>query len=142
MPNGSKSFAGKRGLSEVEALARRRLEGPNELPRPDKRTLPRIISEVIREPMLGLLIAGGVIYLILGDLQEALILIAFAMLSIVITVVQQVRMERVLDALRDLTSPRALVIRDGERNVSRGAMSCAGIWLCLPKTTAFRLMPI
>lgn len=65
--------------------------------------------------MLGLLIGGGVIYLILGDLQEALILITFAMFSIVITVVQQARTERVLDALRDLTSPRALGIRDGER---------------------------
>ena len=65
--------------------------------------------------MLALLLGGGVVYLALGDLKEALILLAFATLSVVITVVQETRTERVLEALRDLTSPRALVIRDGER---------------------------
>ena len=65
--------------------------------------------------MLALLLGGGVIYLALGDLKEALILLVFATMSVLITVVQETRTERVLEALRDLTSPRALVIRDGER---------------------------
>lgn len=103
------------GLSESDAQARLKHEGYNELPRGGRRTPFRIILEVMREPMLALLAGGGVVYLALGDLQEALILLAFAMVSIVITVVQETRTERVLEALRDLTSPRALVIRDGER---------------------------
>ena len=65
--------------------------------------------------MLALLLGGGFVYLLLGDLKEALILLGFAIMSIVITVIQETRTERVLEALRDLTSPRALVIRDGER---------------------------
>ena len=65
--------------------------------------------------MLALLLVGGIVYLALGDLKEAIILVAFATMSIAITVVQETRTERVLEALRDLTSPRALVIRDGER---------------------------
>jgi Ca2+-transporting ATPase len=65
--------------------------------------------------MLALLLVGGIVYLLLGDLKEAIILVAFATMSIVITVVQETRTERVLEALRDLTSPRALVIRDGQR---------------------------
>ena len=65
--------------------------------------------------MLALLLVGGIVYLVLGDLKEAIILLAFATMSIAITVVQETRTERVLEALRDLTSPRALVIRDGER---------------------------
>ena len=65
--------------------------------------------------MIALLIAGGVVYLALGDWRDALILLVFASLSIVITVYQETRTERVLEALRDLTSPRALVTRDGER---------------------------
>ena len=65
--------------------------------------------------MLALLLVGGIVYLVLGDLKEAIILVAFATMSIVITVVQETRTERVLEALRDLTSPRALVIRDGQR---------------------------
>ena len=103
------------GLSEAEAQARLKAEGRNELPQPDRRTPFRIAIEVLREPMLLLLLVGGVVYLALGDLKEAIILVAFATMSIVITVVQETRTERVLDALRDLTSPRALVIRDGER---------------------------
>jgi Ca2+-transporting ATPase len=65
--------------------------------------------------MMALLLGGGVIYLALGDRTEALILLAFATLSVSITVVQETRTEHVLEALRDLTSPRALVVRDGER---------------------------
>jgi Ca2+-transporting ATPase len=103
------------GLSAAAAAARQKAEGVNELPRPERRTPLRIILEVVREPMLALLLGGGAIYLLIGDLKDALILLAFATLSVTITVVQETRTERVLDALRDLTSPRALVIRDGAR---------------------------
>ncbi len=120
------------GLSAAEARRRLDAEGYNELPRADRRTPLRIIFEVLREPMLFLLMASGGIYLLLGDLKEALILIAFAMMSVIITVVQEARTERVLEALRDLTSPRALVIRDGEytriagREVVRGDIIVLG----------------
>ena len=103
------------GLTEVDAAARLQAEGHNELPQADRRTPFRIAIEVLREPMLALLLVGGIVYLTLGDLKEAIILVAFATMSIAITVVQETRTERVLEALRDLTSPRALVIRDGER---------------------------
>ncbi len=104
-----------RGLSDLDVRARLQAEGYNELPRPNQRTPLRIVLEVVREPMLALLLGGGAIYLVLGDVKEALILLTFATMSVVITVVQESRTERVLEALRDLTSPRALVIRDGER---------------------------
>ncbi|TIO53647.1 MAG: cation-translocating P-type ATPase [Mesorhizobium sp.] len=103
------------GLSESEARARLLAEGPNELPRSGRRTPLRIALEVVREPMLALLLGGGAVYLLLGDLREALILLCFATLSVAITIIQEARTERVLEALRDLTSPRALVVRDGER---------------------------
>src|SRR4249919_3826223 len=103
------------GLSEIEAQTRLQSEGYNELPRQDRRTPLRIVLEVFREPMFALLLGGGLVYLLLGDLKEALILLVFAVLSVAITVVQETRTERVLEALRDLTSPRALVIRDGAR---------------------------
>jgi P-type Ca2+ transporter type 2C len=106
---------GYAGLTNEEAARRRGVEGPNTLPQANRRTALRIVGEVLREPMLALLLAGGIAYLLLGDLAEALILLAFAMFSVVITVVQEARTERVLEALRDLSSPRALVIRGGER---------------------------
>ena len=76
----------KRGLSEGEAEARLKDEGYNELPRPDRRTAWRIVCEVLREPMIALLIAGGIVYLALGDWREAVILLVFANLSVVIAV--------------------------------------------------------
>ena len=103
------------GLSRAEAQSRLSSDGFNELPRAGRRSPLQIVLDVLREPMLALLIAGGIVYLLLGNLEEALILLAFACLSVGITVVQEARTERVLEALRDLTSPRALVIRGGER---------------------------
>jgi P-type Ca2+ transporter type 2C len=114
------------GLSETDAQARLKVEGFNELPRPEHRTPLRIVLEVLREPMLALLIGSGVIYLAIGEPKDALILLFFATMSVVITVVQETRTERVLEALRDLTSPRALVVREGQsrriagRDVVRG----------------------
>ena len=103
------------GLSEQEAQRRLLKEGYNELPRPGRRTPFRIVLEVLREPMLSLLLVGGLVYFLLGDVTEALVLMTFAVSTIVVTVVQETRTERVLEALQDLTSPRALVIRDGQR---------------------------
>ncbi|MEY9588224.1 Ca2+-transporting ATPase [Bradyrhizobium yuanmingense] len=122
---------GAAGLSETEARARLAADGPNELPRPERRSPLRIVVEVLREPMLLLLLCGGLIYLVLGDLKEAVILLAFGAMSIVITVVQETRTERVLEALRDLTSPRALVVRDGARRRIAGREVVQGDLLVL-----------
>ena len=103
------------GLSTAEAQVRLASDGPNELPRAGRRSTLKIVGEVVREPMLALLLGGGALYLVLGDLTEALILLAFATFSVVLTVVQETRTEHVLEALRDLSAPRALVIRDSER---------------------------
>jgi P-type Ca2+ transporter type 2C len=110
-----KPAASIQGLSEANVQNRLSADGHNELPRSGQRTPLNIVLEVLKEPMLLLLLGGGAVYMLLGELQDAVILIVFAMMSVVITVVQESRTERVLDALRELTSPRALVIRDGER---------------------------
>jgi P-type Ca2+ transporter type 2C len=103
------------GLSSATAAERLKQEGYNELPFAQKRGALRILSEVLREPMFALLLAGGFIYLLLGDRTEAILLLVFACFSVSITLVQESRSERVLEALRDLASPRAFVIRNGER---------------------------
>jgi len=124
----SLEVASLRGMSEAKARERIKTEGFNELPRPNRRTPLRILLEVFREPMLGLLLVGGILYLVLGDIQDALILLVFASMSILITVIQESRTERVLEALRDLTSPRALVIRDGvHRRIPGREVVCGDI---------------
>lgn len=119
------------GLSEAEARLRLQQEGYNELPRSERRTPLRIVLEVLREPMLALLLCGGLVYLLLGDLREALLLLVFGAISVVITIVQETRTERVLEALRELTSPRALVVRDGERRRIAGREVVRGDLLVL-----------
>lgn len=103
------------GLSTAEAARRLKDKGPNDLPQARRRGPLRLVLDVLKEPMLALLLAGGLIYLALGDRAEAVVLLIFACLSVGITVVQEARTERVLEALRDLTSPRAMVIRDGQQ---------------------------
>ena len=74
----------------------------------------RLLREVVTEPMFLLLVACGAIYMLLGDRHEAFMLLGFVFVVMGISFVQQRRAERSLDALRDLSSPRALVVRDGQ----------------------------
>ena len=103
------------GLSSAEAAARIAAEGPNALPVPGRHGLAAIALGVLREPMFLLLLAATGIYLLLGDVHEAMVLGASIAGVIAITVTQERKAERALEALRDLSSPRAMVMRDGER---------------------------
>jgi Ca2+-transporting ATPase len=103
------------GLSEQETRERLAIDGYNELPTAKKRTFFHILLEVLREPMFLMLIACGLLYLFLGDQEEAIMLMGFVVVIIGITFYQEQKTERALDALRDLSSPRALVIRDGRQ---------------------------
>jgi Ca2+-transporting ATPase len=114
------------GLTEAEAVQLIREEGHNELPTSQQRSGLAIALEVVREPMFLLLVACGVVYLLLGEPKEALMLLGFVFVVMGITIFQERRTERALEALRDLSSPRALVIRDAKqkriagRDVVRG----------------------
>ena len=119
------------GLSAAEAARRLRADGPNELPRPRRRSLAVIARDVLTEPMFALLLLASVLYLLLGDINEALVLSVFATFSVAIALVQQGRSERVLAALRDLTSPRALVVRDGVQQRVSGRELVVGDTLLL-----------
>jgi Ca2+-transporting ATPase len=110
----------ERGLSSREVAAQRARHGPNELPSKKQRTLLAIVAGVAREPMFLLLVAAGTLYLVLGDLGEALMLLGFVGVVMGITIIQERKTERVLDALRDLSSPRARVVRDGEPRLVAG----------------------
>jgi P-type Ca2+ transporter type 2C len=121
-PTGS----GMSGLSNAQAAERLARDGPNALPSGQRRTLLSIAAETAREPMFLLLLAAGTLYLAFGDLQEGLTLFGFVLVTLALTLYQEGKTERAIEALRDLTSPRALVIREGQpqriagRDVVRG----------------------
>jgi P-type Ca2+ transporter type 2C len=103
------------GLSEEEAAGILKNDGYNELPSQKKQSLFSILLNVLKEPMLLLLLGAGLIYLLLGEVKDALILLIFVFVVVGITFNQQRKTERALDALKNLSSPRALVIRDREQ---------------------------
>ena len=103
------------GLTEAEALQRLQSEGANLLPQAQSRRVLKMMKGIVTEPMVALLIGCGSIYFFLGDTHEALMLWGFLFLIMGITFYQERRAEYALQALRNLSSPRALVIRDGVR---------------------------
>lgn len=102
-----------RGLTETEVLNHIKTEGYNEIPSAKKRNIFAIAFDIIKEPMFLLLIASGAVYLLLGNTEDALVLLGFVFVVLGITFYQERKTERTLEALRDMSSPRALVIRDG-----------------------------
>ncbi|MFC7301702.1 cation-translocating P-type ATPase [Cognatiluteimonas weifangensis] len=105
------------GLTSAEAAARLRRDGANVLPEAQRPSRWGLVLRVLREPMLLLLLAAALVYLLLGDPREAAILGGSVLLVIGLTVYQEQKAERALQALRDLSSPRARVVRDGQPQV-------------------------
>lgn len=102
------------GLTSQEAAERLAHEGLNELPPSAGEGWLRMLGVVLAEPMFLLLVGCGAIYLAIGDSREALMLLGFVVIVIGMTFLQKWRSQAALEALRDLSSPRALVIRDGQ----------------------------
>jgi Ca2+-transporting ATPase len=102
------------GLTETRAGDKLLSEGYNELPSSKPKSIFHIALGVVKEPMFLLLVACGTLYLILGDIQEGLMLLGFVFVVMGIEFYQEKKTEKALDALKNLASPRALVIRDGE----------------------------
>ncbi|NMM27398.1 MAG: cation-translocating P-type ATPase [Glaciimonas sp.] len=103
------------GLTAAAARQRQQSEGWNELPSAKPHSLLAIAWVVVREPMLILLVACGSIYLVLGSREDAFILLGSVFVIMGLSFVQERKSERALEALRDLSSPRALVLRDAQR---------------------------
>jgi Ca2+-transporting ATPase len=114
------------GLTGVEAGRRFERDGPNELSSGIRRGRLQILAEVVREPMLGLLLACGAVYVLLGNKGEAAMLLGFVAVIIAISFSQAEKAERTLDELRELSAAQAIVVRDGAqvripaRDVVRG----------------------
>jgi Ca2+-transporting ATPase len=109
------------GLSATEAARRLAEDGPNALPGGQRRSLLSIAADTLREPMFLLLLAAGTLYLTFGDLQEGLTLFGFVVVTLGLTLYQEGKTERAIDALRDITSPRALEHSSTACTTQRGA---------------------
>ena len=103
------------GLTSQEAAQRLAADGPNELPTAKKRNLLQQAWDVVREPMLLLLVGAGCVNFLLSEPLDGVILMSFVVVVIAISIYQEHKTENALAALRDLSSPRALVVREGRQ---------------------------
>jgi P-type Ca2+ transporter type 2C len=120
-----------KGLSDEEAKSQLKKDGYNEFLSSGKRSIIKIILEVFREPMFLLLVSAGAVYFLLGDVQEAILLLGFVFVVIGITVYQENKTEKALDVLKNMSTPRALVIRGGRARRIAGREVVAGDILIL-----------
>ncbi len=122
---------GLQGITSAEAAARLAVDGPNELPTAQKRNLLQQAIGVVREPMLLLLLGAGTLNFLLAEPLDGIILMSFVLVVVGIEIYQEHKTENALAALRDLSSPRALVLRDGERLRIPGREVVRGDYLVL-----------
>ena len=103
-----------KGLSAVSAKERLFINGPNELPSAKPKSVLDIFAHVVKEPVFIMIIASGLLYLILGNTLEGIVLFSSTTIIILINFYQNRKTENALYALRKLSAPNAIVIRDGK----------------------------
>lgn len=119
------------GLSEQQARQIRAKVGPNTIPEPPRPSaLSRVVAQ-LRDPMIILLLAAAALAIMLGDRTDTMVIVVVVVLNTAVGVIQELRAERALAALRSLSAPNARVVRDGRRSVRPAAELVPGdvIWL-------------
>lgn len=101
------------GLTSQEATELLAIHGLNQIEPVRKRSLAGSLLDVMREPMLLLLLAAGVVNFLLSEPLDGWMLLVMVGFVIGVTLVQGRRTENAVAALRNLTAPLALVERDG-----------------------------
>jgi Ca2+-transporting ATPase len=102
----------QKGLSSKEAAEKLRTDGANSLPSSKPKNFLTIALGVIKEPMFILLVGCGTLYMVMGNTKEGIMLLGFVFVIMGIELFQEKKTEKALNALKDMASPRALVIRD------------------------------
>ena len=105
------------GMTTVEVAKQQQAHGYNQLPDREKKSFVSIVLRVLTEPMIFLLVAVVIVYFLLGDRTEAIVLMISVMVIISIELYQDSKTEKALEALRDLASPSCNVIRDGKHQI-------------------------
>ncbi|KDB51455.1 cation transport ATPase [Sphaerotilus natans subsp. natans DSM 6575] len=99
------------GLSSEQAAQALAAQGPNTLPDTTHRAWWSTLAEILREPMFLLVLAAGLLYLGFGDRRDGLTLLVFVLVTLGMTLYQQGRTTRAIEALHALTVPQARVVR-------------------------------
>ena len=104
----------KQGLSEEEVKRRRAICGKNELEQEKKKSCAVLLFEQLNDPLIAVLIVAAGISILLGEFYDAAIIAFVIALNAIVGVIQEGKAMRALDALKKLTSPVAVVRREGK----------------------------
>lgn len=104
----------KNGLTAEEASIRLKRYGPNALAEGKKKTLFMVFLSSFNEPTIYILLAAALISILIGEWVDSIIILAVVILNAIISTIQEGKAERSLDALKKLSSPTAVVRRNGE----------------------------
>ena len=101
------------GLSYNEAKSRLEKNGPNKLKGKKQKTLIILFLSQLQDAMIYILLAAAVISFIVGERSDALIILLVIFINAIIGVIQESKAEKALEALKNMSTPKALVKRDG-----------------------------
>lgn len=104
----------KNGLSAQEAAKRLRANGANELEQERKKSAPEAFLEQLNDPLICVLLAAAFVSFLLQEISDALIIVVVVIVNATVGVIQEGKAQRALDSLKKMTSPHALVRRDGK----------------------------
>ncbi|MCU0394439.1 MAG: cation-translocating P-type ATPase [Chitinophagaceae bacterium] len=107
------SISGYQGLTDAEAAESRTRHGSNQLAGDEPHILRHVLKEVVTEPMFLLLVAACTLYLLLRQYQEGFIMLGAIIIVAGISLFQEYRSRNAVQALRKLSAPHALVLRNG-----------------------------
>lgn len=103
------------GLSSDKAKRLQEEYGKNVLSQVKKESFFKKTLHIISEPMFLLLIVAAVIYFILGEPRDGIIMLVFVVGIISIDIIQEWKTDKTLNALKDLSAPKVMVIRDSHQ---------------------------
>lgn len=102
------------GLSAQEAAQRLAADGPNELKEGNRISPVQMFVSQFKSLIIWILISAGVVSAVLGEVVDAIVILAIVVLNAVIGFYQEFKAEKSIAALKKLTTPQAKVRRDGQ----------------------------
>lgn len=104
----------EKGLDRQEVLERRAKQGANRLKEQESKSIGQMILGQLNDPLILILIAAMAISILLGEVGDAVIIVTVVVLNAVIGVIQEGKAGKAVEALKKISCPQAIVIREGK----------------------------
>lgn len=104
-----------KGLTRREAMERRAKYGANRLESQEQKSLGQMIAEQLNDPLILILVVAMAISLMLHELGDAVIIVTVVVLNAAVGIIQEGKAGKAVEALKKISSPQAVVLREGER---------------------------